>query len=80
MGSREYSPRGRSMSISPEPYSKRDSPNYRSRSGSRSPNYRRRNGYHKKSRKFIKQFLLRVYLPIFKNNLHLYDLTIFRKS
>lgn len=53
--SRDYSPRGRSMSISPDIY-RRDSPNYRhrSRSNSRSPNYRRHNGYrsptyHKKS-------------------------------
>nr|XP_023020760.1 RNA-binding protein 5 [Leptinotarsa decemlineata] len=54
--SRDYSPRGRSMSISPEPL-RRDSPEYRhkSRSGSKSPNYNRRhNGYrspnyHKKS-------------------------------
>ncbi|KAJ8930870.1 hypothetical protein NQ314_016290 [Rhamnusium bicolor] len=52
---RDYSPRGRSMSISPEMY-RRDSPDYRhrSRSCSRSPNYRRHNGYrsptyHKKT-------------------------------
>ncbi|XP_057655336.1 RNA-binding protein 5-like isoform X1 [Diorhabda carinulata] len=54
---REYSPRDRSMSISPEPH-KRDSPvdyKHKSRSGSRSPSHsRRHNGYrspthHKKS-------------------------------
>lgn len=56
--SRDYSPRGRTMSISPEIY-RRDSPDYRhrSRSCSRSPNYRRHNGYrsptyHKKSCKY----------------------------
>ncbi|CAG9816598.1 unnamed protein product [Phaedon cochleariae] len=51
MGSREYSPRGRSMSISPEIY-RRESPDHRhrSRSSSRSPNHNRRhNGHHKKS-------------------------------
>lgn len=55
MGStREYSPRGRSMSISPD--YRKESPEYRhkSRSNSRSPHYRRHNGhrspnYHKKS-------------------------------
>lgn len=60
---RNYSPRGRSMSISPEP-PRRDSPGgyrHRSRSNSRSPNYKRHNGYrspayHKKNRKYFMRF------------------------
>ncbi|VEN47892.1 unnamed protein product [Callosobruchus maculatus] len=44
--SRDYSPRDRSMSISPDPY-KKDSPSdhrHRSRSNSRSPAYKKHNG------------------------------------
>lgn len=55
--SRDYSPRGRSMSISPE---YKGSPDYRSRSPSRSPHYKRHNGHRsptfhssKKSCKFL---------------------------
>lgn len=43
---RDYSPRGRSMSISPE---YKESPDYRSRSPSRSPHYKRHNGHSNRS-------------------------------
>lgn len=59
--SKIFSPRGRSMSISPEPGRNRESPDYKHRSKSRSPNHKRHNGYgrsnfHKKNRKYNPSF------------------------